>query len=116
MDTCACESSLCSHGEDPCDSRATRPAPVRWLDGAPMCEGCIRHYVDAGYGIADSAYATERDGEFVVLEYDADDSLIASRTFRTLQAAQSYSMTERANRRARTVTVTVRDGVRIATH
>lgn len=50
-DTCCCESSLCHHGEHRCGSTDVRPAPVMYLQGSPMCERCIQHYLDSGYGI-----------------------------------------------------------------
>ncbi len=47
---CHCESSLCEcHGQ--CDRTDIRSAPVRGLEGEPMCKRCIAHYLASGYGI-----------------------------------------------------------------
>ena len=52
---CQCESSLCTHpgaqDDKNCPSTDTRPAPVMYLGGSPMCDPCIDHYIAAGYGL-----------------------------------------------------------------
>lgn len=47
---CMCESALCSC-EARCERHVTRPAPVQFLYGSAMCDECIEHYREAGYGL-----------------------------------------------------------------
>jgi hypothetical protein len=49
---CRCENSTDGHGFDPCLRPATRPAPIMYLEGEPMCEECIAAYIADGYGIS----------------------------------------------------------------
>jgi hypothetical protein len=63
MAFCQCESQLCHHDDQPCHAlpEMTRPAPVMYLNGSPMCDICIAGYVRAGYGFNGSLHWTEID-------------------------------------------------------